>query len=552
MMTGNCAASWYELNVSGPDDDVSGCCYWHGGRDAWAPTNDDIFHYWNSVNLQNMRLVNSGAVHSGVNGCKGCHYYQNREGDSLYDLNTEPTGMSIDQSNNWRKAAEAFKNGDIIVAHTPLRLYLNFGFFCNLACTMCHQVPRRAENRKTIDPDAIMRWRHALKSALTVDVIGGEPFAIPEALKFIRQFVTDDYFSAVNLTIMTNGTLHHKHMETLREKEKLAMTVSLDGTGAVYERLRPGGSWAKVEAGIIEFLGSRDRDRPSWSISTNAAIHKSSIPNLPDFARWHARHKVSTWFYDFVNLETWRANGVRSYGTDDTFRGENVLANPLLLDRVPGWRDHFEEAIYIFASGDLVEASNSLDFYFRRVKLAYDTVDSSNHPPLKSYRIVPKASHVWACASLSSFLEEFKFFSSNSSLEDSFSITDDEGIVFGPMRSGDYFATRYFKVESGSSTQREIGFRITSKWPNKKERFRRARIHVQRMEDGAYAKTVADFIENERGIEELGVGKIPSNSYIFRLVCVPVGEGGSFVPSDVGISFFTSTPSKIDLIPLHW
>lgn len=55
-----------------------------------------------------------------------------------------------------------------------------------------------------------------------------KPFALPEAISFIRQFAADPDFDTVTLAVHTNGTLHHKHMQSLRQKRKLTVCVSLD------------------------------------------------------------------------------------------------------------------------------------------------------------------------------------------------------------------------------------------------------------------------------------------------------------------------------------
>src|SRR5262249_52887784 len=128
----------------------------------------------------------------------------------------------------WQLAMEEFAANRQILTAKPLRFYVNFGFACNLSCIQCHQVPRRATEGRQVSYDVLSKWREHFKSALEVCVIGGEPFALVEALKFIRAFVEDEEMKDVRLSIFTNGTLHHRHMETLVKKRKLSLAISMD------------------------------------------------------------------------------------------------------------------------------------------------------------------------------------------------------------------------------------------------------------------------------------------------------------------------------------
>lgn len=215
-----CNAGWYELNISAPDNEVSACCYYHGPKDQWADEYRDLNYYWNSANFQHLRRVNiEGTAQS---GCEGCHFFRNKSPETQYfaDLPRIDHNASPLQQANWRLALEEFEGNRQILTAKPLRYYVNFGFACNLSCIQCHQVPRRRTNGRQVSSEVFYRWRDHFKSALEVSVIGGEPFALKEALKFIREFVEDEELKDVRLRIYTNGTLHHRHMETLAKKKE--------------------------------------------------------------------------------------------------------------------------------------------------------------------------------------------------------------------------------------------------------------------------------------------------------------------------------------------
>ncbi len=355
-----CSAPWYELNISAPDNIVSACCYYSGAKDTWQDEPADIRTYWNSTAMRTIRRINGDAPMPEPNGCSSCFFFQNRKEGANYfdfDLAMQNTDLSAAQRDNLRRAREDFKTGREELTSTPLRIYANFGFTCNLACTMCHQVPRREDNKRQVSAASVLAWREALESALDVTVIGGEPFALPEAVAFIRQFIADPAFDNVLLTICTNGTVHHKHIDTLRRKRKLSFAISLDSISEGYEAIRVNGKWDLVERNIQQILELKRTERPEWSLQTNALIQKTGIPLLPRFAAWHAEHGIVTSFYDFIN----------SRGTEDAFFAENVLHNPQALDDMPDWEDHFREAIKIFEQAKLDVAASTLDHYRARV-----------------------------------------------------------------------------------------------------------------------------------------------------------------------------------------
>ena len=197
--------------------------------------------------MQELRRVNVLGV--SPSGCSNCHFYTGRANSQQYfpDFLGRPENsvfayhskhaasseaiFSEKQRENWHLAQEEFKSGTLVLKSWPLRVYVNFGFACNLSCIHCHQVPRRNKNRRQVLSDVLMSWREEFQYAMEVCVIGGEPFALPEAVKFIRAFVDDPALEHTRLSIFTNGTLHHKHMATLAKKDRLDIVVSIDFYG---------------------------------------------------------------------------------------------------------------------------------------------------------------------------------------------------------------------------------------------------------------------------------------------------------------------------------
>jgi hypothetical protein len=108
---------------------------------------------------------------------------------------------------------------------------------------MCHQVPRQ---RRTGGEQAITFWPGDRRQGrVSVTVIGGEPFALPGAISFIRQFAADPDFDAVNLAVHQRRAAS-KHMQSLRQKRKLTVCVSLDSIHGL--RASAGGQWDRSGA----------------------------------------------------------------------------------------------------------------------------------------------------------------------------------------------------------------------------------------------------------------------------------------------------------------
>lgn len=134
---------------------MTACCYYAGDIDQWDDPSKRLDDYWNGAAMRALRRLQAGTEQPKHNGCATCHLAVNRPGGTrdVYDLTVTPAEMSDRQAANWRLAHDEWRAGAEIVQARPARLYGNFGFACNISCTMCHQVPRRLDNRRTISAD---------------------------------------------------------------------------------------------------------------------------------------------------------------------------------------------------------------------------------------------------------------------------------------------------------------------------------------------------------------------------------------------------------------
>ncbi|MBC8035596.1 MAG: radical SAM protein [Rhizobiales bacterium] len=339
--------------MSSADNWTSCCCFYLGNRlNAFAPNGDlhTLGEIYKGAGLEALRGFQAGGTH--VDGCGTCPYSIDARPhpQSYFDIVPTEATLSDRQLANLTLVRDDFQRGEVRPASKPLRAAFYFSWGCNLSCTFCYQVPWRDQWRTALPDDLFERCRDDFLSMLQVECIGGEPFAIPSALNFMRKFCADPELASVRLRITTNGTLLHKHMRWLKGKERVSYYVSLDSVGAGYEHLRVGAHWPQMHANLLALQEAIRTDRPEWRLLTYALLMKSGIPYLPEFARFHTENRISTMF-DVLRLNR---------GNEEVVYHEDVVAFPALLDDIPGWRNYFNEALAIFEQAGCSSEAHSL------------------------------------------------------------------------------------------------------------------------------------------------------------------------------------------------
>lgn len=528
-----CSAPWYELNLSAPDSNVSACCYYGAQRDYWHDHPVDLSSYWNGPGLREVRRVQSGAIPA-PNGCSSCFYFQQSlpgqgwVGNNYYDFSEMPTGLSQAQAENWRQAKADYEAKVEYATCTPLKLYANFGYTCNISCTMCHQVPRRGELKRHILADTILAWPEMLERCLQVFIVGGEPFAIPEAVKFIRKFAPDKRYEPVQLVLLTNGTALHKHWKTFQEKRLLWLGVSLDSIGDGYEKIRVGGRWPDVESNILTALEIKAKSHPDWKVTTSANMQKAGIPYLPEFAKWHVKHGIRTFFFDFISAP----------GVEDTYYTDNILQNPQLLDSIPRWEDCFEEASTVFRSAGWEAEAALLDQYRTRVS----TNAAANAERIAGMRR-QRSRNDWVALPDSGGKRNLKESLVPSSPEGKppFQVVEVNGLSgFGKTRLGDFFATelRRISVPPGGGK-----FRVRAHWPKgfPADGYTRLAHAIVQTDSGAELPDFREYQNFGFGTELAITGDLPEGTQAIRVVLTPLGEDITLLPEKLELDIDPDT-----------
>ena len=205
-----CCAAWSDVKVSSADNRTSPCCELLGP--APATFNPDMSlrspaELWNDPQMHMVRRAQSGGKNSP--GCDGCVYSIDtpEPARKTYRLFQVPDSLTAEQAANLALAWQEYDATAIHLKSLPLRYTLFFGWFCNIDCMLCNQLPHRDSMPQTLPSDIFEQWREPFRSALEVECIGGEPFAIPSAVAFMRKFVTAEDLTSVRMRITTNATI---------------------------------------------------------------------------------------------------------------------------------------------------------------------------------------------------------------------------------------------------------------------------------------------------------------------------------------------------------
>jgi sulfatase maturation enzyme AslB (radical SAM superfamily) len=218
-------------------------------------------------------------------GCAKC--YALKQGMALRfdcDLDADgdeetPHGRNISVlKSEIARGAEVLEAKPTIISYTPSHR-------CNIRCTHCYQEATRDEEIKRADAaEEIERLAPYLVRLIAG---GGEPFLLPIWRRFLANFDLKknpylDFGTSTNATVVTDGIL-----ASLRRFKSLTINVSLDGTGAAYERVRVGASFDQVAANIRKFQEVvREARSPKATIGVSMCVMKSDILDLPNFVRF--------------------------------------------------------------------------------------------------------------------------------------------------------------------------------------------------------------------------------------------------------------------------
>ena len=300
--------------------------------------------------------------------CEGCP-------DRLYDTDHDIFGMgrhlprysshgaAFDR--RWREADDAYRRGRVRLDHLPLELYLFTSERCNLRCVMCPQ-DRRLQDLDTARVRALVK-QIGFENLDRFGWVGGEPFLTRDALDLLSLCAEDSGGACVYIT--TNGTMAHRHIDSLERIDNLLLSFSIDGVGQTYERVRAGARWDRLRENL-SLLAERRAHHPGWRFNIASVVMRSTLPTLPDMVE--LAHDVGASLY-FAPIG----------GGDER---EDIFHNPWLVDDVPELVRTIQRARRRAASLGMAKASDSLDKVSLRFEQSVASLGGAGAPLLEEIR----------------------------------------------------------------------------------------------------------------------------------------------------------------------
>jgi hypothetical protein len=288
-----CSLPWYKLELH-LDGSYGPCCHYRIPGEKMPATVQELGALWNSPR---MRLLRKALVEGKLEGhrCAKCYDRMFAADHDIFGMGAHlprysPGGAVRDRLH---AAADAlYREGRVLLPTPPLELNVYTSEACNLNCVMCSQ------NRDFTEADtgAVKRlvrelgW-HALDRFAYV---GGETFLTRDALELL-EFAGGQGDAGTCIYITSNGQLIHRHLDRLRRIENLFLTISIDGAGETYERIRRRASWERLTANLEE-LRRLKQDRPGWRLNFNSIVMNSTAECLEEIIDLAERVEASVFF----------------------------------------------------------------------------------------------------------------------------------------------------------------------------------------------------------------------------------------------------------------
>jgi len=304
-----CQAAYHSICVN-PTGTLEPCCQYI--PDYSKPTHryNEFEQYINDIPAQMHLDASAGIEHA---GCQKCYREEKHGWRSLRQW-----------QNDWYPSDVT----EVSVNNPIYDLELRLGNFCNLKCIMCGPdqsssiaAERYAHHEKFIKIDARMPtgdmpyyWKEEdfkkfaqqvlTKNAQRVNITGGEPFIIPEVVKFLEMLVP----RANDLTLSFNTNLTEvsaKLLAMLQKFKRVNINISLEGIGAMNDYVRYPSRWADIESNI-QLL---KKELPQARLEINHVLQHTSVyalPGLVDFAKQHKLHVQITTVsgYPYLTLDS--------------------------------------------------------------------------------------------------------------------------------------------------------------------------------------------------------------------------------------------------------
>ena len=260
-----CSAFWRHANLRG-DDRIFPCCRFKTPVGSFA---GDLINILSTEEYKKLR--EQSIAGTPIQGCEKCYHEESLGKESLrQQFNKEYTTDKVE--------LEYFEVG--------------FDNICNLTCDGCFDEFSSAwaiKNNPTVSKKQLITRTTEIKtvpdSIKKVLFLGGEPLMTTRHRKFLEQIKNKHQ---VTVTYNTNGTFHldKKTVELLDEFKRVNFIISIDGYGALNDRVRSGSKWKDV----LDFIDQIED--LEFDMSVHTTIHINNWFGLDDLAKFVERMKL--------------------------------------------------------------------------------------------------------------------------------------------------------------------------------------------------------------------------------------------------------------------
>jgi len=158
---------------------------------------------------------------------------------------------------------------------------------CNYRCIYCAAAASVNCGDSEISVDLFKNIISQIKYKTEVKLIGGEPLVYFQNKEYLYDLIFDNNF--IYPTFVTNGSLIHKQKKLINhlQNNNFTMSVSMEGVGENYERLRKNGSWKQIINNITlisDIIKSKNFGSPSF-LNIQYIATKTTINDLMDFIK---------------------------------------------------------------------------------------------------------------------------------------------------------------------------------------------------------------------------------------------------------------------------
>lgn len=152
-------------------------------------------------------------------------------------------------------------------------------------------------------------FKNVLPTVERIEFSGGEPFFHVEMYRFLQRMIDDPTIDESNVTLCYNTNMsmtkfkQYDIVELWNHFKKVEITVSMDGTGNIFNYFRQGGNYDRVVSNIHDMLSRTDKIGDMLLVCTTCAYHAFYMNEI-DHDLFHLGQELKRLYGINVNRRT--------------------------------------------------------------------------------------------------------------------------------------------------------------------------------------------------------------------------------------------------------